>query len=77
MGFVDRNQSNCFMGAGKKEKLVPAPVSYETYKMFAKRYKIRVTHTINGVRRPKPIKLLRAQIKKHEQTHRVRNGLYV
>jgi hypothetical protein len=52
-----------------------AAVSHETYRMFAKRYNIRLTKGI--MRKKKTIKELRIQIKQHENMHNVRNGLYV
>jgi len=53
------------------------PISYTTYKQFAKLYHIPLTHVREGARKRKSIKELRKQIKSHEHTHDVRGGLYV
>lgn len=48
-------------------------VSYETYKMFAKLYKIPLS---KGGKR-KPIKQLQVEIREYETKHKPENGLYV
>ena len=52
-------------------------VSYDTYKKFAKRYRIRLTKDVNGRRSKKNIKELSKDIKRYEQSHGVKKGLYV
>lgn len=50
-------------------------VSYQTYKMFAKRYNIRLT--TGTPKRLKSMKQLAKSIRAHESSHNVRDGLYV
>jgi hypothetical protein len=52
--------------------MIKTVVAYETYKMFAKRYGIRLT--LNKKR--KPIDVLRKEIRQYELLHHVTGGLY-
>ena len=51
-----------------------AAVSYETYKMFAQRYGIRIT--FGATRKLKSMHKLKKEIYSHENHHNVRDGLY-
>ena len=51
-------------------------VSYETYRKFAKKYNIRLTKTVNGVRKKKTFTDFKRQIRKYEKSHNVKGGLY-
>jgi hypothetical protein len=48
------------------------PVSYETYKMFAKKYKIKLSK--NKIK--KPIHILANEIKQFEMKNLITDGLY-
>jgi hypothetical protein len=50
-------------------------VAYNTYKMYALRYGIRLT--TGKPRQKKSMKQLSREIRKYENTHVVRDGLYV
>ena len=54
------------------------PISYETYKAFAKKYGIRLTKTIKGKRKLKTIKELSKNIQHYEKNNDCVNkkGLY-
>jgi glutamate formiminotransferase len=56
------------------------PVAYETYKMFAKRYGIRIHNKeiINDKSKytKKTMKQLSEEIKHFEKTNKISNGLY-
>ena len=54
-----------------------AAVSYQTYRQYAKNYKINITYVIDGKRKRKSIKMLQKEIRDYETTHKVRSGLYV
>jgi hypothetical protein len=49
-------------------------ISANRYTRFAKKYKIRLTHGL--MRRQKTIGQLKFEILHHEQTYRIKNGLY-
>jgi hypothetical protein len=51
---------------------MPAVVSYQTYKTFAKKYKIKLS--VGGLK--KTIKTLAREIKQFELTKNVKDGLY-
>ena len=52
-------------------------ISYETYKQYAKKYKIRLTKNINGERVRKTIKQLQKEIYDHEtNSPKIKKGLY-
>jgi hypothetical protein len=51
---------------------VLSPVSMETYKMFAKKYKIKLSK--NKIK--KPINILANEIKQFEMKNYITNGLY-
>ena len=52
--------------------IIQTPISYKTYKLFAKKYKIKLSK--NGVK--KPIHLLRSEIEHYELINNIKNGLY-
>ena len=49
-------------------------IAYETYRMFAKRYGIRLT--TGKPRRNKTFKEFQTQIRNYEAKHNIRKGLY-
>ena len=52
-------------------------ISYETYKQFAKKYKIRLTKNVNDKRVLKTMKQLQKEIYNHEKnTTKIKKGLY-
>jgi len=51
-------------------------VAYETYKQFAKKYKISLSEVVDGKRRKKNTLLLSNQIKEFEKKNKVKDGLY-
>jgi len=53
--------------------MIKTAVGYETYKMFAKKYGIRLT--LNKKR--KPIDVLSKEIRQYELSHYISGGLYV
>ena len=55
---------------------IESVVSNETYKKFAKLYKISQSELVDGKRRKKNILLLRSQIKEYEKNNKVKDGLY-
>ena len=55
---------------------IESVVSNETYKKFAKLYKISQSELVDGKRRKKNILLLRSQIKEYEKKNKVKDGLY-
>ena len=52
--------------------IIQTPISYKTYKLFAKKYKIKLSK--NGIK--KPIDLLRSEIQHHEEINNIKNGLF-
>ena len=50
-------------------------ISYKTYKMFAKRYNINVTHVVNDKRKYKMIKQLRMEIYNFELNNKNKYGV--
>jgi hypothetical protein len=55
----------------------PTAVAYQTYKDFAKKYRIRLTYVCAGKRIPKTFALFKKQIKEYETKNNIRNGLYL
>jgi hypothetical protein len=53
-----------------------AAVAYKTYQMFARKYGIRLSYVKNGTRKPKSFDMFKREIRRHENTYRVRGGLY-
>jgi hypothetical protein len=51
-------------------------IAYETYKDFARKYRIRLTYTSDGKRTPKTFAMFKKQIEEYEKKNNVRGGLY-
>ena len=52
--------------------IIQTPISYKTYKLFAKKYKIKLSKY--GIK--KPIELLKLEIERHEIINNIKNGLF-
>lgn len=52
------------------------PISYETYKTFAKLYKIKLSKVVDGIRIKKPMSELQKEIYTYEKYNKIKNGLY-
>ena len=51
-------------------------VSYQTYKDFAKAYKIPLSRVTDGKRKLRPISELKEDIRAFEKKHKIKGGLY-
>ena len=51
-------------------------VSNESYRLFCKKYDIKLSVVVHGKRRKKNILELRSEIKQYEKTNRITDGLY-
>jgi len=51
-------------------------ISYDTYKQFAKQYKIRLSKVVNGKRIKKPMSELQHEIYNYEKNNNINKGLY-
>jgi hypothetical protein len=56
--------------------IMKTAVSYDTYRLFAKKYNIRLTKATNGKRTPKSFSTFKREIKLYEKKHNIKNGLY-
>ena len=57
-------------------KRVLSAVSHESYRMFARRYKIKLTKLVRGVRKYRTSKELKKDIYAYEKKNRPKNGMY-